>query len=59
MEMIQEIIKFHLKNKDVLGFKPKYSIKNGIKELIEALDLGLYSDIKKNINKYGNYYINY
>ena len=47
------------KIKDVLCFEPKYSIKDGIKELIEALDLGLYSDFKKNINKYGNYYINY
>ncbi len=44
---------------EVLGFKPKYSIGDGIKELIEALDLGLYSDSKENNNKYGNYIINY
>ena len=47
------------KVKEILGFQPKYSVKDGVKELIEALDLGLYSDSKENKNKYGNYNINY
>ena len=47
------------KVKETLGFEPKYSIKDGVKELIEALDLGLYSDSKENKNNYGNYKINY
>ena len=42
-----------------IGFEPKYTIKDGVKELIEALDLGLYNDSKENKNKYGNYNINY
>lgn len=47
------------KVKETLGFEPEYSVKDGVKELIEALDLGLYSDSTENKNKYGNYKINY
>ena len=47
------------KVKETLGFEPIYSIKDGVKELIEALDLGLYKDYTKDKNKYGNYIINY
>jgi len=47
------------KVKETLGFEPEYSVKYGVKELIEALDLGLYSDSKENKNKYGNYNIKY
>ena len=47
------------KVKETLGFEPEYSVKDGIKELIEALDLGLYNDATENKNKYGNYKINY
>ena len=47
------------KVKNVLGFEPKYSVNYGVKELIEALDIGLYSDCIKNKNKYGNYTINF
>jgi len=47
------------KVKEVLGFEPEYSVKDGVKELIEALDIGLYSDSIENKNKYGNYKINY
>lgn len=47
------------KVKETLGFEPEYTIKEGVKELIEALDLGLYSDSNENKNKYGNYNINY
>ena len=39
------------KVRETLGFEPEYSIKDGVKELIEALDLGLYSDSKENKNK--------
>ena len=47
------------KVKETLGFEPEYSIKDGIKELIEALDLGLFNDFRENKNKYGNYNINF
>jgi nucleoside-diphosphate-sugar epimerase len=47
------------KVKETLGFEPEYSVKDGVKELIEALDLGLYNDFTVNKNKYGNYNINY
>ena len=47
------------KVRETLGFEPEYSIKDGVKELIEALDLGLYNDFTENKNKYGNYNINY
>ena len=47
------------KVKETLGFEPEYSIKDGIKELIEALDLGLFEDFMENKTKYGNYKINY
>lgn len=47
------------KVKESLGFEPIYSIKDGVKELIEALDLGLYKDYRNDKNKYGNYIINY
>ena len=47
------------KVKSVLGFEPLYTVKDGIKELIYALEIGLYSDSLENKNKYGNYIINY
>lgn len=47
------------KVKDTLDFEPKHSVQQGIKELIDALKLGLYSDSLDNMNKYGNYKINY
>ena len=43
----------------VLGFSPKYSVKDGIKELVNALKMGLYKDSLENKNSYGNYSINY
>ena len=46
------------KVKQTLDFEPEYSIKDGVKELIEALDLGLFKDFNENKNKYGNYKIN-
>lgn len=47
------------KVKDTLGFEPKYTVKDGITELINALKLGVYSDSMQNKNKYGNYVIQY
>ncbi|HDL00908.1 MAG TPA: NAD(P)-dependent oxidoreductase [candidate division Zixibacteria bacterium] len=47
------------KVKNVLGFEPNFTVQDGIKELVEALKLGLYSDSMQNKNKYGNYVINY
>ena len=46
------------KVKNILDFEPEYSIQFGVKELIDALKLGLYSDSIKNKDNYGNYSIN-
>lgn len=47
------------KIKNLLGFEPRYSVQDGIKELLEALKIGLYADSLKDKNKYGNYEIKY
>jgi nucleoside-diphosphate-sugar epimerase len=47
------------KAKNTLGFEPKYTVKNGIEELIKAFELGVYNDSLENKNKFGNYIINY
>lgn len=47
------------KAKEILGFEPKYTVKNGIEELIKAFELGVYNDSLENKNKYGNYIIKY
>jgi len=47
------------KVKNVLGFEPEFTVKDGIKELVDALKIGLYKESKINKNKYGNYQINY
>jgi nucleoside-diphosphate-sugar epimerase len=47
------------KVKDKLGFEPKFTVQQGVEELINALRIGLYSDSLENKNKYGNYVINY
>ena len=47
------------KLKNRLGFEPEFSIPYGIKELVNALSIGLYSDVEENKNKYGNYLIHY
>jgi nucleoside-diphosphate-sugar epimerase len=46
------------KVKEILGFEPKYTVKDGIGELLEALTIGVYSDSFLNKNRYGNYEIN-
>ncbi|MGW9684595.1 NAD-dependent epimerase/dehydratase family protein [Flagellimonas sp. 2504JD1-5] len=45
------------KVKTVLGFEPEYTIEMGIKELISALEMGLYADCISSREKYGNYQI--
>jgi nucleoside-diphosphate-sugar epimerase len=47
------------KAKEILGFEPKYSVKDGIEELIKAFEIGVYSDSLDDKNRYGNYIINY
>jgi len=47
------------KVKNTLGFTPQFTIKDGIEELVEALEVGLYKDSIEDKNKYGNYSINY
>jgi nucleoside-diphosphate-sugar epimerase len=47
------------KVKSVLNFTPLLTVEDGIKELINAFNLGLYGDAVLNKNKYGNYKIDY
>lgn len=47
------------KVKNVLGFEPKYTIQDGVEELVDALKIGLYKDSVSNKGRYGNYEINY
>jgi len=43
------------KVKNALGFEPKYTVEQGIEELIEMLQIGMYSDSLSEPGKYGNY----
>lgn len=47
------------KVKSILQFEPQWNVEDGIKELIDAFNIGLYSDAISNKNKYGNYIIDY
>ena len=47
------------KVKNILNFSPKYSVEDGIIELIGALKIGLWSDSIDSKEKYGNYHINF
>jgi len=47
------------KVKSILGFEPEFTVQDGIKELVNALKIGMYKDSLENKNKYGNYIINY
>ncbi len=47
------------KVKTLLGFEPRYSVKDGINELINALKQGVFSDSLDNKNRYGNYEVHY
>ena len=45
------------KVKKVLFFEPSWSVNDGIKELINFLENGLYNDVEIDKNFYGNYQI--
>ncbi|MFO7851410.1 MAG: NAD-dependent epimerase/dehydratase family protein [Bacteroidota bacterium] len=47
------------KVKQTLGFTPKYTVPEGIEELIQSFNIGLYGDYMINKNKYGNFEIKY
>ena len=42
-----------------LGFEPKYTVRDGIEELISAFELGLYKDSLTSPDEYGNYNLVY
>jgi nucleoside-diphosphate-sugar epimerase len=43
------------KVKSILSFEPEFTVPAGIRELLEALKIGVYDDSIKNKEKYGNY----
>jgi len=47
------------KIREQLDFTPRFSVEDGIKELIRALDQNLFDDAKTRANFYGNYEIDY
>ena len=47
------------KVKSVLGFEPKYTIQDGIDELIEAINNHVFDHVDENKNFFGNYEIHY
>jgi nucleoside-diphosphate-sugar epimerase len=47
------------KVKTVLNFVPTWKVEDGIKELINAFEIGLFSDVVSMKDKYGNYKIDY
>ena len=47
------------KVKKILAFEPKYTIQDGIDELVDAMDNHIFDHVDKNRNFYGNYEINY
>ena len=47
------------KVKTVLGFEPKYTVQDGIDELVNAIDNHIFDHVDENKNFHGNYEINY
>ena len=47
------------KVRNILGFVPKHSVKDGITELLKFLGNKKFHDVEKNKNFYGNYEIKY
>lgn len=47
------------KIRERLGFTPRYTVEDGIRELIQALDQDLFADVDDRTNFYGNYEISY
>jgi len=48
-----------VKVQEVLGFTPKYSIEQGIDELIQSISNHVFDNVLQNQNLYGNYEIEY
>jgi nucleoside-diphosphate-sugar epimerase len=47
------------KVKTILGFEPKYTVKDGIIELVETMKSSIFKDSLTDKNRYGNYVVNY
>ena len=47
------------KIKQTLGFVPEYTIEDGVKEILFALNQKLFEEVDRNRNYYGNYEIAY
>ncbi len=47
------------KVKNILGFEPEFTISDGVRELVDAFKIGVFSDSVSNRNKYGNYKVTY
>ena len=45
------------KVKKTLNFEPLFDLRKGIEELLFSFEHGLFKDVQKNKNKYGNYFI--
>lgn len=45
------------KVKERLGFEPSFTVSDGIKELVDAMKVGFYTDAASDKEKYGNYKI--
>ena len=46
------------KVKDILGFEPKFSVYNGVKELLDSINNHVFDNVKENRELYGNIRIN-
>ncbi len=47
------------KVKSTFGFEPRYSVQDGIDELLAAINNHVFDHVEENKNFYGNYEINY
>ena len=47
------------KVKSILGFEPKYTVQDGIDELVDAINNHIFDYVDENRNFHGNYEINY
>ena len=47
------------KVKSILGFEPKYTVEDGVNELVNAINNHIFDHVDENRNFYGNYEINY
>ena len=47
------------KVKETFGFEPEYTVKDGILEILSAINNQTFEHVEKNKNLYGNYEIKY